>query len=118
MQMDAGDIRFGIDLVEETPAVVLVEYSGEAPGLFLEGLNVLNLDDKDVSWFGCIDFERTGQIVYLGEIDIPHVIGAVIVADLPAGPVHTFDLDNFSVLDGTDERDYSIDQRRDWIPPG
>ena len=37
-------LRFGIDLVEESTAIVLVEDTGEAPGLLLEGLHVLDLN--------------------------------------------------------------------------
>jgi hypothetical protein len=36
----------------------------------------------------------------LGEIDIPHVVGGVVVANLAAGPVDTFDLDGFTGSDG------------------
>ena len=37
------------------------------------------------------------------EIDVPDIVGRVIVADLAAGPVDTFDLDCFAVLDGVNE---------------
>lgn len=40
-----------------------------------------------------------------GEIDILHVVGAVVVADLAAGPVDAFDLDDFAILDGAGEGD-------------
>ena len=41
----------------------------------------------------------------LGEVDIAHVIGAVVVADLPTCPIHAFDLDDFIVLNGADGGD-------------
>ncbi len=56
----------GIDFVEESTAVIFIEDAGEAPGLFLEGLYVLDFNDEDVSWFGVVNFERTGQVVDLG----------------------------------------------------
>ena len=97
--------RFRIDLVEESTAIVFVEDACKAPGLVLEGLYVLDLDDEDVSWFGAFDFERTGQVVDLGQVDVLHVICTVIVANLPPCPINAFDLNNFSILDFGSEWD-------------
>lgn len=43
----------------------------------------------------------------LGEVDVAHVVRAIIVADLSARPIYAFDLDDFIVLDGTDGGDLS-----------
>lgn len=40
-----------------------------------------------------------------GEIHISHIVGAVIVSDLSAGPVHAFDLDGFAGDDLSDGGD-------------
>lgn len=42
----------------------------------------------------------------LGKVDISHVIGAVIVANLSTSPVKTFDLDCFAILNGLGKGDY------------
>lgn len=97
-------LRVWIDFVEEASAVVFVEDAGEAPGLVLEGLHVLDLDDEDVTWFGVFDFEGPAEVVDLGEIDVLHVVGAVVVPDLASGPVDAFDLDDFPIVDLPGER--------------
>jgi hypothetical protein len=43
--------------------------------------------------------------VDLREVDIAHVISAVVVADLPTCPIYAFDFDDFIVLDGADGGD-------------
>jgi hypothetical protein len=40
-----------------------------------------------------------------GEVDIADVICGVVVSDLTASPVETFDFDNFTILDGAGEGD-------------
>ncbi len=98
-------LRFRVDFVEEPTAVVFVEDAGEAPGLLLEGLYVLDLDDEDVSWFGVFNFERTGQVVDFGQVDVLHVICTVIVANLSSCPINAFNLNDFSILDFGSEWD-------------
>ena len=61
-----GVLRFRVVLVEEPATVVFVEDASEAPGVVLEGLNVLNLDEEDVAWFGGFDLEGAGEVVDLG----------------------------------------------------
>lgn len=43
----------------------------------------------------------------LGQIDIQDVLSAIVVLDLAACPVKTFNLHCFSILYGSTERDYS-----------
>jgi hypothetical protein len=38
----------------------------------------------------------------LGEVDVLDVVGAVVVADLPAGPIDAFDFDDFVGRDAGD----------------
>ena len=94
-----------VDLVEEAAAIALVEDAGEAPGLVLHRLHILDLDEQDVSRFGRLDLEGPGQVVHAGEVDVLDVVGAVVVFDLAAGPVDAFDFDDFAVLDGAREGD-------------
>lgn len=97
------NLRFGVYLVQKAAAVVLVEDAGEAPWVVLEGLNVLDLHEKNVARLCCLDFKGTRQIVDLGQVDVLHVVGAVIVLDLASSPVHTLDLDGLTILDGPTE---------------
>lgn len=91
--------RVWIDLVQKATTVLLVKDSCEAPRLILERLDVLNFDDEYVSWLGTFNFERPRQIMYLGKIDIPHILGRICISYLTTGPVHAFNLRHFAVLD-------------------
>jgi hypothetical protein len=37
----------------------------------------------------------------LGEVDVPYVVSGIVVANLSASPVYTFNFDGFSRLDDT-----------------
>lgn len=39
----------------------------------------------------------------LGQVDVPHVVCRIVVADLPARPVDALDLDGLTVRDGAGE---------------
>ena len=41
----------------------------------------------------------------LGQIDVLHVVGAVVILDLPTCPVDAFDLDDLAVFYGSIEGD-------------
>lgn len=111
-------LRFGVDLVKEASAVVLVEDAGEAPWLMLEWLNILNLDKQDITRLRTFDLEWSREIVDSREVDILHIIGRVIVANLSTGPVYTFDLDYFSILDCPIERDVRMPSIvKSWLLP-
>jgi hypothetical protein len=99
------DIRLRIDLIQKPSSIVLGEDSREAPGLLIERLHILNLQHQNITRLRCLDIERSGQVVDLGEVDIAHVISAVVVADLPTCPIYAFDFDDFIVLDGADGGD-------------
>ena len=100
-----GDPRIGVYLSQESTAIVPIEYAREAPRLLLERLYILDLHDQDVTWLGGLDLKGPGKIVDLGEIDVLHVIGAIVIADLAPGPVDAFDFDHLAILNGSVERD-------------
>ena len=54
---NGGSLRVGVHLVQEATAIVLVEDSCETPGLFLEGLYILDLDNENVSWLRALDLK-------------------------------------------------------------
>jgi hypothetical protein len=92
-------VRLGEELVEETAAVLFCEDACETPRLFLKWLDVLDLYHKHIARLGCLDVERTCEIVYPGEIYVSDIVCGIIVLDLAASPVYTFDLHDFPVLD-------------------
>lgn len=71
----------------------------------LQRLHILDLHHEYVSRLSSLDIERTGQVVNSGEIDISHVIGRVIIANLSSRPVHAFDLDSLAILDVSNRGD-------------
>lgn len=81
-----------VDVVEKPATVFFGEDAGEAPGLVLKGLDVLDLDEQDVAWFGVFDLKGSAEVVDFSQVDVADVVGAVVVADLAAGPVDAFDL--------------------------
>lgn len=98
-------VRLRIYLIEEAAAILLREYAGEAPGLLLERLHILDFYKEHVAWLGGLDFERPGQVVDSGEVDVADVVCRVVVTNLSACPVEAFDLYDFAVLDGAGEGD-------------
>jgi hypothetical protein len=69
--------------------------------MVLERLDILNLDQEHISWFGGLNLEGTREIVYLGQIYVFDVVGTVVVLDLAASPIHAFYLDRLSIFDST-----------------
>lgn len=94
--------RLGIVLVEEAAAILLVEDTREAPWLMVKRLDVSDVDNEHVTWLGASDVEGTGEVVDLGEVHVQDIISAIVVADLSACPVDTFDLDRLARLNGGD----------------
>lgn len=91
--------RFRVYLVQQSPAVLAMEHTAESPWLILERLDILDLNQQNVARFRGVDVKWTREVVDLGEVDVFDVVRGVVVLDLSAGPVETFDLDRFSVGD-------------------
>ncbi len=98
-----ANARLRIELVKEATPVVPVEDTSEAPRVVLERLDVLNLNEEDITGLRRFNLEGPRQVVDLSQIDVLDIVGAVVVADLSTCPVETFDLNNLAVLDGTAE---------------
>ncbi len=96
-------LRIRVYLIEKASTIALIKDPRKPPRLLLERLDVLDLDHKHVTRLGCLDLKGTGQVVDLCQVNVFHVIGAVVVLDLPARPVDTLDLDDLAVLDGAVE---------------
>lgn len=92
-------VRIRIYLIKKSSAIASIKDACESPRLVLKWLDILDLDNQHVSRFRGFDIEGTGEVMYLGQVDITHVIGGVIIFDLSACPVHAFNLHNFSIFD-------------------
>src|SRR5690606_1336112 len=114
---DIGDVaRTGVDAVEipdrlarlgevvgqDAAAVLLGKQTAEAPLAVLEGADVENVDPHEIAGPGAIHTNRAAQVVDLGQVHVAHVVGAVVVADLAAGPVHALDAELVAGLDHGD----------------
>lgn len=54
------------------------------------GLNIHDFHDKHISRFCILNFEWSRKIMDLSEINISHIVCAVIVANLTSSPVDLF----------------------------
>ena len=92
-------------LVEKAAAIFQGEDAGEAPLRILEPADVVDVDHQQIAGLGPLDPERPAQIVHLGQVDIPDVIGRVVILDLPAGPVVALDPKLVARLEHFDDGD-------------
>ena len=95
---DLRDLRVGVDLVKEASPVVFVKYACKAPWLLLEWLYILDLHHKNVSRLGAFHLKGARQVVNLGEVDVLHIVRAVVVANLSSCPVYALHLEDFSIF--------------------
>lgn len=93
-------LRFWIELVQEPAAVVLVEDPREAPRVVLEWLHVLDLNQEHVTRFSGLNLKGPRQVVDLGQVDIFHIVGTIVILDLATSPIEAFDFDRLAVFDG------------------
>lgn len=98
IDLDKGDLRVRVKLVKEASSVVLVKYARKTPRLFLEWLHILDLHHEDISRFGTFHLKRARQVVNLGEIDVLHIVCAVIVANLSSCPIDTLHLEDLPIF--------------------
>ena len=80
---------------EEAASVFSIKDASEAPFVTVQSTNVADIDDEEVSRLGedavfVFDGKGAGEVVGLGEVDVLHVFGGVIVLDLTASPLTAF----------------------------
>jgi hypothetical protein len=92
--------RLRILLVQKPAAIVLVKNGAETPRAVRKRLDILDLDYQGIAGLGTGNVEGSGQVVHPREIAVLDVVRAVVVANLPAGPVEAFDVDGFAWCDG------------------
>ncbi len=97
--------RLGVVLLEETTTVVAIKDTSEAPGRVIKRLHIGNVDNKKIARLSALDIKGPGQVVDFGQVDIANVVGTVVVANLPASPVNTFNLDRLAGLNAADSGD-------------
>lgn len=51
----------------------------QAPRVFLVRLDVHDLDEQDIARLSGLDLERPRQVVDFGQVNIFHIVGAIIV---------------------------------------
>ena len=91
VKIPAGLARFRVVPVQKTAAVLKCEYAGEPPLGIFQPADVVDIDHEQIAGLGALDAERAAQIMHFGQVDVPDVIGGIVVFDLAAGPVVTFD---------------------------
>lgn len=64
----------------------------------------MDVNDQHIARLGSLDLERSSEVVDFGQIDVADVVCRIIVLDLTASPVYTFDLYCLAVLDRSRER--------------
>ena len=67
-------LRFRVDFVEKPSTVVLIKDASKPPGLMLEWLHILYLDEKDITWLCTLNLKRSRQVVDACKVDIQHII--------------------------------------------
>jgi hypothetical protein len=72
--------------LKRTHPVTPIEDTREAPGAVLERLDIHDLDEQNVARGSTLDLEGPGEVVDPCQIDVPDIVGRVIVLDLAAGP--------------------------------
>src|SRR6185312_1660208 len=87
---------------QEAAAILAREDAGEAPGGSRQISQIEEIDDEQVAGLGAFDAEGSGEIMHFGEIDIAHIVGAVVILDLAAGPVEAFDAELVARLEHLD----------------
>ena len=73
--------------VRKPPPFFLREEAVEAPQAVRLGADVEQVDHQQVAGLGALHADRAGQEVHGRQVDVAHVVGAVVVLDEAAGPV-------------------------------
>ena len=88
------------EMIGEKPAAVVArEEAVEAPLAFAEGADVEDVDHQQIAGLRPFDADRTAEKMHLGQIDVTHVLGVVVILDLSAGPVIALDDEVVARLD-------------------
>jgi hypothetical protein len=87
-----GEVRRRVYLIQEATSIGSIKHTREPPRSILEGLDVHDLDEKQVAGHGALDLEGPAEVVNLCQVDVAHVVSRVIVSDLASSPLQRSDL--------------------------
>ena len=77
-------------LDQKPPSVLFGKDTGKAPRRILQVADVEEIDDQQISGFGPFNRKGSAQIMYLSQVNIANVVGAVIGSNLPSRPIEAF----------------------------
>lgn len=86
-------------LIQKPAPIFLRKNPRETPQLVFQRLHVLDIDEEHIAGFCAFDFEGPSEVMHLCQIDVSHIVGRIIVLNLPARPVDALDLDRLTVFD-------------------
>src|SRR5258705_3508807 len=108
-------VRIGKAVGQEPATVGLREDPGVPPALTGDVADLLwhrteieDVDDEQVAGLGALDVDRPGQHVRVGQVDVAHVVGGVVVTDLAVGPLAALDPDRLARANGDSGRDGGV----------
>jgi hypothetical protein len=93
---------------QEATTVLLAEEAVEAPEAVGLGADVEQLNHQQVAGLGAFHAHRTRQIVHRGQVDVAHIVGAVVVLDESTSPVEGFENEVVTRLDPAGHRDVRV----------
>src|SRR5690606_38856195 len=82
--------------------------AGDLSRLLRDGADVEDVDDEQVAGLGALDRDGSAQHVAGREVDVAHVVGRVVVADLPVRPLPALDAELRAGTDGGGRRDVGV----------
>src|SRR4029079_12204257 len=75
---------------------------------WLDGAEVQDVDDQQVSWLRPLDLDRPAQHVADAQVHVAHVVGRVVVAQLRVGPLAALDAELAAGRNGCGGRDVGV----------
>jgi hypothetical protein len=101
--------RFGKEISQKSAAIGGCEYSGVAPLIIFQRSYVEYVNDEDIAWFRAGDFDRSNKMMARGKITVAYIGGVIVILDLTASPIQSFDDEIFPRL-------YRHHGRNVWMP--
>jgi hypothetical protein len=83
--------RVGEAVDQEAATVLPREDTGEAPLRLAQRADLQDVDDQQVTRLDAVYVDRAAQDMHVAQVHVAHVVGAVVVCDLPVGPVQALD---------------------------
>jgi hypothetical protein len=101
-------LRFGKVVGQKAAAVLLREEAVEAPQAVLLGADVEQVDHQQVAGLGALHAHRAREVVHRAQVDVAHVVGAVVVLDEATGPVECLEDEVVARVDPAGHRNVGV----------